>query len=172
VEDPTPPTERIPPGQPYPAQPTPGRVSVARTSETVLPYDEAAWEELRRLRFWAYFGSAVGALAAIFAAAALVIALSSDNGDGRNAATASELRGLRNDIANLRSDVAGANTAVKGAAEENRNLARRVAKLEQNASNESTTADQIAQIKQEINDLSDRLDQVERAQEEAASGGP
>jgi predicted nucleic acid-binding Zn-ribbon protein len=143
---------------------------VASTSETVLPPDPTLWEELRRIRFWAIFGSALAAAAAILAGIALFAALSNDNNNGGRA-TQAQVDGLRQDISALRSDVSGLKTAQKDTTDQVDRLSSRVRKLE-SSSDQTTITDEIDRLKQDVSDLSDRVDQVERAQEQAASGGP
>jgi hypothetical protein len=181
MEDPTRPTERIPPSPPpggvpptAPATPIPpaGRTAAASTTETVVPYDDVPlWEELRRIRFWSYFGSALSAIAAILAAVALVLALDARNDDSADS-TRPALQGLRQDVTDLRSDVAEARAASEEAADQTDRINARVRRLEGATSDQADLEERLNQIDQEISDLNDRIDQVERAQEEAAAGQP
>src|SRR5436309_11018 len=170
MEDPTRPTERIPPGQPPPAQPPPSESPPAR--ETVHPYLPAPLQDdLRRMRFWSYFGSAVAVLASVLAALALVVAFTRDN-NGDRATTNRQLEELRGDVNGLRSEVSRSRSDVGDAADQARQLSSRVKKLEQSTDTQAKIADDISQLKKDLTDLSDRVDQVEKAQEQAASGGP
>ena len=100
--DPTRPTRPI--GQPEP--PPAGRV--VRERETVVGEDPLL-EELRRVRFWSYFASAVGVAASILAVIALIVALGNDNNDNNsNAATSAEVSALHSDVSAAKADAARA----------------------------------------------------------------
>jgi septal ring factor EnvC (AmiA/AmiB activator) len=158
--DPTGPTRPI--GQP------PQR-SVAHGGETVFGPDEVL-EEVHRVRFWSYFGSAVAVLGSVLALIALIVAMSNDDQAARDRTTP-QLESLRQDIGDLRSEVSKSSSAAQDAADKVDSLSNRVKKLEQ-AGERSNVADDLSQLQQDVSDLSDRVDQVERAQEDAASGGP
>jgi hypothetical protein len=196
VEEPTRPTERIPPAQPPPpgtpvgpgvppppavpptaavppAGAVPARTAVAATTGAVYPYDDVPlWDELRRIRFWSYFGSGMAALAAILSGIALFVALDARDKAEQRDDSRPALQGLRQDVSDLRNDVSEARAASRDAADQGDRLNARVKRLEGATSNQSDVTDRLDQIQQDITALNDRVDQVERAQEQAASGGP
>jgi hypothetical protein len=163
--DPTRPTQPLG-GQP----PPPAERAVAHERE-VVGVDPTLLEELRRIRFWSYFGSAVGAAAAILAAIALIAALQADGGSSDESAQPA-LSGLRSDVSNLRSDVSELRSSTQETSQQVDSLSRRVRELEQSSKDAASAEEDISQLQQDLADLTDRLDQVEQAQEEAASGGP
>src|SRR5687768_3012447 len=83
-------------------------------------------EEVKRLRFWTYFGAAVGVAASVLALIALVAALTSGDEDNTTRPALSELRG---DISELRSDVSQSRSAARDAADQTETLSGRVRKL-------------------------------------------
>jgi septal ring factor EnvC (AmiA/AmiB activator) len=145
------------------------RRTVAEEHEVVAAPDDALLEEVRRVRFWAYFSSAVAVAASVLALIALIAALQNNDGDG---STRPALTGLRSDVAQLRSDVSQSRKAAEDAASQVESLTSRVKKLEQAAAGQGNVADDVSQLEQDLTELNDRVDQIERAQEEAASGGP
>jgi hypothetical protein len=170
--DPTRPTQPLG-GQ----QPIPPRTVAQR--ETVVASDPGLLEEVRRVRFWSVFAAAVAVVASILALIALVVAIGNDNNgnNGSNNATnagasAAALSALRGDVSNLRSDVSQANTAARDASSTVNSLQARVRKLEQSQQTQADVQGQHDSIKQDLSDLSNRVDQVEKAQEQAAAGGP
>jgi hypothetical protein len=161
--DPTRPTEPIRSG---------GEPPVVRERDYAVAPDDALLEEVRRIRFWTYFGATVGVVASVLAVIALVVALGNDdsgNGDGGSTAA---INSLRSDVSELRADVARARSSTSDASDKVDSLSNRVEKLEQSAGDQSKLEDDISALQQDLSDLSDRVDQIERAQEEAASGGP
>jgi septal ring factor EnvC (AmiA/AmiB activator) len=158
-----------------PTEPTrpigqPSQPRVTHEREVVAGPDESLLEEVRRNRFWAYFGSAVAVLGSVLALIALLVAMNND--DQSKNTTSAQVEALSRDVANLRSEVSKANSNAQDAADQTDSLSGQVKKLQQSAEDNSGVADDLSKLEQDVNDLSDRVDQIERAQEEAASGGP
>ena len=162
--DPTRPTQPIGPG----GEPSP----VVREREFAAAPDGALLEEVRRVRFWTYFGAAVGVAASVLAVIALVVALGNDNNGNGGVANSAAISSLRSDVSGLRSDLSKTNSNVNDASDRIDSLSNRVKKLEQSAGDQTQIQDDISKLQQDLSDLSDRVDQVEKAQEQAASGGP
>jgi septal ring factor EnvC (AmiA/AmiB activator) len=162
--DPTRPTEPIGPG----GEPRP----VVRERDYAVAPDGALLEEVRRIRFWTYFGAVVGVAASVLAVIALVVALGNDDNENGDRGSSVAISSLRSDVSDLRSDVSRTNSNVNDVSDRVDSLSNRVKKLEQSAGDQSKLQDDISALQQDLSDLSDRVDQVERAQEEAASGGP
>jgi len=160
--DPTRPTQPLEPGR------DPQRPIVTEREVAVQP--DPLVEEVRRIRFWSFFGSAVAVLAAVLGGIALVAALNNDDESATNANSQS-LSAVRSDVAGLRSRVEDLTTSVQDTSEQVDSLSKKVGRLEQ-SSDQSTVQDDLSQVQKDLTDLNDRLDQVEQAQEEAASGGP
>ena len=90
MEDPTRPTRPI--GQA--PQTAAGQRTVVETVEDPL------LEEVRRVRFWSYFGAAAAVAAAILALIALIAAINND--DSGNKSSSPQVSALRQDVQDLR----------------------------------------------------------------------
>jgi uncharacterized protein HemX len=167
-----------PPGEPPPTQATrPLGTAVEREvvpAEREVVLDPLLAEKIDSASFWSKVGSAIAVLAAIIGVIALVLALDARNDD--NAGSTAE---LRQDIAALRSDVTSLERQTDQATEGNQDVSRlssRISRLQsqmtQLSEDQQQATKDISALQQDVTDLTDRVDQVEKAQEDAAAGGP
>ena len=168
-----------PPGEPPPTEATrplgtaAEREVVPAEREVIL--DPVLAEKIDSASFWSKVGSAIAVLAAIIGVIALVLALDARNNDDSGGSTAE----LRSDVATLQSDVNRLERQTSSADQANQDtqslesqLSDIDDQLKQISDDQKQATQDIATLKQDVTDLTDRVDQVEKAQEEAASGGP
>jgi septal ring factor EnvC (AmiA/AmiB activator) len=174
-----PPPSHEPPPSGDPTQPTrPIGRSVEREvvpAESEVVLDPMLAEKIDSASFWSKVGSAIAVLAAIIGVIALIIALGNDNnsGDGQsNADLQRQVDQIQSDVSQVKQDVSS-KTASSSQIDR---LSSRISKLEgqvtQISDDQKQTSQDVAKVQQDLADLTDRVDQVEKAQEQAAAGGP
>lgn len=172
MQQPPPPGEPPPTGVTRPLGTAVEREVVPAEREVVL--DPLLAEKIDSASFWSKVGSAIAVLAAIIGVIALVLALDARNNDSGGSTTA-----LRDDVATLQSDVNQLKRQTSSADQANQDtqsvksqLSDVEDQLKQISDDQKQATQDIATLKQDVTDLTDRVDQVEKAQEQAASGGP
>src|SRR5438552_9732515 len=97
--DPTRPTRPL-----GPQQPPPQRVAAREREAAYARPDDLLLEEVRRIRFWSFFGAAVATVASVLAVIALIVALGNDNSSSNGSGSSrAAVDGLRSDVSSLRS---------------------------------------------------------------------
>jgi len=166
------------PGEQPPTQST--RPLGTPVEREVVPADREVYldpelaDRIDRASFWSKFGAAASVLAAILGIIALVIAL-----DARDKAESDAGAGLRDDVTELRSDVdqlQRQTSSADEASQDTKSLESQLSdvddQLKQISDDQKQQAQDISSLQQDLSELSDRVDQVEKAQEDAAAGGP
>jgi uncharacterized protein HemX len=166
-----------------PDEPTPTRATrpigspverevVPAEREVVL--DPLLAEKIDSASFWSKVGSAIAVLAAIIGVIALIVALGNNDtsNNGSTAGLRQQVNQLQDDVSQLKQDV----SSRAASSNQVERLSSRISKLEgqltQVSDDQQQATQDISKLQQNLTDLSDRVDQVEKAQEQAASGGP
>jgi septal ring factor EnvC (AmiA/AmiB activator) len=171
-----PPRYNPPPGEP-PTEPTRRVVDPYAPAAVEQEYalDPVLAEKIDRASFWSRFGSAAAVAAAILGIIALFVALdardkANNDGGGSNAGLRSDVNQLQSDVNRLDRQVSSGNQSQSSDVESQ--VSDIQDQLKQISDDQQQQAQDISTLKTDLSQLSDRVDQVEKAQEQAASGGP